>query len=78
MCDQSYFVKARRKQSTVVVSESPTSVLYNRRMIDCCGITQIIVMNNKKKKIQLMEDDWLKDLQGDVNTHMDVRWFQDV
>jgi hypothetical protein len=35
-------------------------------MIDCCGITQIIVMNNKKKKIQLMEDDWLKDLQGDV------------
>lgn len=49
----------------MVVSESPSSIYYNRTMmIGRYGITQMIFM--KKKKILLMEDDWLKDLQGDV------------
>ena len=68
MCAHYCFVQARRKhQNNMFVSESPSSIFYNRTMIGRCGITHMMIMkNNKKKRIQLMEDDWLKDLQGDA------------
>lgn len=36
----------------------------NESRYDCCGITKCIV--RRRKKLGLMVDDWLKDLQGDV------------
>ena len=67
-------MKACWEQSTMIVAESQPRI-YQYTMMGRYGITFRMIYLCRKKKILLMEDDWLKDLQGDVYRCRDKKNF---
>ena len=59
MCDHDYSMTRRNVFHSSYYYDSIDT------RYDCCGITRFVIAC-LKKKILLMEDDWLKDLRGDV------------
>ena len=78
MCDRHYYfynlMKACWEQSTMIVAKLQPRI-YQYTVMGRYGITLKMIYICRKKKILLMEDDWLKDLQGDVYRCRDKKIF---